>query len=294
VILAVAAVTHTTFVAKGFAWRLPEDQAELARLQGASYRFGVAQDVDQGQGSIRFALVGDSFASQYLPGLSPLLGELNIGADVLTLPGCPLLHATIQGRHESECERWHDQTLKDLRNSNLPVVLAQRWENYTDGVSYLLQTPAVASPLDRLQTALETTLARLTMSGRRILIIGDQVKAGCAIDVPRVLSGPLPHAPVKPCPPTSREAAEQSSAAINRMLETVQAKWPEQVSLLRPVDYFCDADCPVVKDGIWLYNDSAHFSVAGSQYMVERSKAVFREFLAGQPPPRPSLRADQG
>jgi peptidoglycan/LPS O-acetylase OafA/YrhL len=294
IMLMIAAVTHTTFVAKGFAWRLPQDQAELATLQGASYRFGVAQDVDQNRRPIRFALVGDSFASQYLPGLSPLLGELNIGADVQTLPGCPLLHATIQGRHESECERWHDQTLADLQHSNLPVVLAQRWENYTDGISYLLQTPAVASPLGRLQIALETTLARLTMSGRRILIIGDQVKAGCAIDVPRVLSGPLPHAPIKPCPPTSREAAEQSSAAINRMLETVQAKWPEQVSLLRPVDYFCDVDCPVVKDGIWLYSDNAHFSVAGSNYMVERSKAVFLEFLAGQPqPPPPWLRVER-
>ena len=293
--LLIAAVTHTTFVEKGFAWRLPQDQAELARLQGASYRLGIAQDVDQAQGPVGFALVGDSFASQYLPGLSPLLGELNIGADVLTLPGCPLLHATIQGRHESECEKWHQQTLADLQNSDLPVILAQRWENYTDGISYLLETPAAGSPLDRLQTALETTLARLAKGGRRILIIGDQVRAGCAIDVPRVLSGPLPHAPVKPCPALSREAAEQASAAINRVLETVQAEWPEQVSLLRPVDYFCDADCPVVKDGIWLYNDSAHFSVAGSQYMVERSQAVFREFLAGAPqPPRPTLRADRG
>jgi peptidoglycan/LPS O-acetylase OafA/YrhL len=292
--LMIVAMTHTTFVEKGFAWRLPPDQAELARLQGVSYRFGVDQGIDQDRGPVRFALVGDSFASQYLPGLSPLLGELNISADLLTLPGCPLLHATIQGRHEAECERWHDQTLAELQNSNLPVILAQRWENYTDGISYLLATPAAGSPLERLQTALETTLARLTISGRRILIIGDQVRAGCAIDVPRVLSGPLPHAPVKPCPASSREAAEQASAAINRVLETVQAKWPDQVSLLRPVDYFCDADCPVVKDGIWLYYDATHFSVAGSLYMVERSKAVFEEFLAGQPPPpRPWLRADR-
>jgi hypothetical protein len=143
-----------------------------------------------------------------------------------------------------------------------------------------------------LQTALESTLEQLTASGRRILIIGDQVRAGCEIDVPRVLSGPLPHAPVKPCPPTSREATERSTADINRVLERVQAKWPRQVTLLRPQDYFCDAQCPVVKDGVWLYADSAHFSVAGSNYMVERSRQVFREFLAGPPPP--SRRADRG
>jgi hypothetical protein len=38
-----------------------------------------------------------------------------------------------------------------------------------------------------------------------------------------------------------------------------------------------------VKDGIWLYDDDVHFSVAGSRYMVERSKDVFRTFLANLP-----------
>jgi hypothetical protein len=178
---------------------------------------------------------------------------------------------------------------------NLPVILAQRWDNYTGGKAYLFETPeSGTSPLESLQKALEITLEHLAVDGRRILIIGDEVRAGCPVNPSRVLSGPLPQAPVKPCPPSSRAAAEHSSASVNRMLESAQARWPGQVSLLRPVNYFCDVDCPVVKDRIWLYYDSNHFCIAGSKYMVERSKAVFHEFLAGQPPPQPSLRADRG
>jgi SGNH domain (fused to AT3 domains) len=270
-------LTHTTFAAKGFAWRLPQDEAELAVLQSPSSGRGVADT----EGPFDFQLVGDSFADQYLAGLSPLSGELGMKPDLLVFPGCPLLYgATKFGRPDPECKSWHDQTLAGLEKSNLPIILAQRWEHYIGIRFYAFETADNGlSPLDRLQKELETTLERLTRGGRRILIIGDQVKTDCPIDPPRLLSGPLPHAPLKPCPPTSREVVERSTAPINQMLEKVRARWPRQVELLRPVDYFCDADCPVVKDGISLYFDDCHFSVAGSKYMVERSVGVFRKFL---------------
>jgi peptidoglycan/LPS O-acetylase OafA/YrhL len=288
VIVAIAALTHTTFVARGFSWRLHNDEAELVTLYSAS------PDIPENPGPIAFALAGDSYAAQYVAGLSPLMGELSMGADVRVYPGCPLLYTTVQGAGSPECRKWHDQTLAALQKTNLPLILAQRWDNYTGGKAYLFEAPEKGStPLESLRQALETTLEHLAADGRRILIIGDQVWAGCPVNPSRVLSGPLPHAPVKPCPPGNREAIERSSAAVNQMLESVQAKWPGQVSVLRPVDYFCDVNCPVVKDGIWLYYDRNHFNIAGSNYMVERSKAVFRDFLAGQPPPRPSLRADR-
>ena len=63
------------------------------------------------------------------------------------------------------------------------------------------------------------------------------------------------------------------------MLASVQAKWPDQVELLRPIDYFCDAECPVVKDGVWLYSNRIHLTLAGSTYMITRSADVFRKFL---------------
>jgi peptidoglycan/LPS O-acetylase OafA/YrhL len=280
VILAIAALTHSTFVAKGFAWRLPKDQAELLRLQSPSFGRGASD----GEGPFGFQLVGDSFADQYLAGLAQLAGQLGMKPDLLVFPGCPLLYgATKSGRPDPDCQSWHEQALAGLQKSNLPVILAQRWENYIGSRLYWIESSeSGVSALDLLQQRLEITLEPLIHSGRRILIIGDQVKTDCPIDPPRLLSGPLPHAPAKPCPPTSRDAVERATAPINRMLEKVRARWPRQVALLRPVDYFCDVDCPVVKDGVSLYFDDCHFSLAGAKYMVERSEGVFRRFLANE------------
>jgi peptidoglycan/LPS O-acetylase OafA/YrhL len=280
VIVAIAALTHTTFAAKGFPWRLPKDQAELVRLQSPSSGRGAFDS----EGPFDFQLVGDSFADQYLAGLSPLTSELGLKPNLLVFPGCPLLYgATKSGRPDPDCRSWHDQTLTSLQKSNLPIILAQRWEHYIGSRFYWIETSEQGlSPLELLQQRLEITLEPLIHSGRRILLIGDQVKTDCPIDPPRLLTGPLPHAPPKPCPPTSREAVERSTAAINQMLEKVREKWPRQVELLRPVDYFCDVDCPVVKDGISLYFDDCHFSLAGAKYMVERAEGVFRKFLANQ------------
>jgi hypothetical protein len=60
---------------------------------------------------------------------------------------------------------------------------------------------------------------------------------------------------------------------------SVSAKWPDKVTVWRPVDYFCDSECPVARDGIWLYASRIHLSIAGSDYMVSRSASVFRKFL---------------
>jgi hypothetical protein len=67
---------------------------------------------------------------------------------------------------------------------------------------------------------------------------------------------------------------------MDQILSRIQAKWPDKVELLRPEDYFCDTRCPVDKDGIWLYFDSSHFTVAGSIYMVSRAAPLFRKFLS--------------
>ena len=284
VILVIAAVTHVTFRTKGFAWRLSEDQAELVRLQSPSSAApsppvtAAASETPFG-----FQLVGDSLADNYRVGLLPMAGEPGMKPEFMAYPGCPLLYGAFKaGAPDPECQAWHDKTLAEMEKSNLPIILAQRWDSYiNDDRWYQLSGASESglSPLDFLQQRLEMTLAPLILRGRRILLIGDQVKTTCKIDPQQQLSGPLPHAPAKPCPPTSREAAERSTAPINQMLEKVRARWPGQVEVLRPVDYFCDVECPVVKDGVLLYLDNLHFSAAGAHYMIERAEGVFRKFL---------------
>ena len=175
-----------------------------------------------------------------------------------------------------------DDVLERLNKTNLPLIYVQKWSLYDDAMLDADFEPGVASAANRyvkLQWAIERTFTRLLASGRHILIVGEQVRAGCAIDRKRLLQGPLPHRPPPPCPPAPRTAVEATNAPIDRMLASMQARWPDQVRMFRPVDYFCDSECLMVKDGIWLYFNSTHFSVAGSRYMVDRSASVFRDFL---------------
>lgn len=281
VILTLAAITHVTFLSKGFAWRLPKAQIELTRLQA----FPLLRDIPSIEGPPGFAVVGDSLAGQYAVGLSSIMKQLNIGVEVLGGAGCPILYGvTLKALRREECRLARDQALENLSRTTLPYIYVQKWQFYNDAtIDYEFDGSEGGAPntasFAKLELALERTIGRMIERGHRILIIGDHVTASCLINRPRLLQGPLPHAPLPPCPSRTREAVEQSTAQISQMLSGIQAKWPDKVELLRPVDYFCDAECRVVKDGIWLYSDRIHFTLAGSEYMVTRAADVFRRFL---------------
>jgi peptidoglycan/LPS O-acetylase OafA/YrhL len=274
VILPLVAITHTTFLQKGFAWRLPREAEELAHLQ--SYPTG--RDIEPVSGAAGFSLVGDSYAAQYMAGLSPVMKPLNMRFNILAGSGCPILDGVIvKGPLSEDCRSLRDRTLLKLEQTDLPIAWTQAWEFYSDKtVGFESETGGTFAR--RLQHAIERTIGRITARGQRLLIIGAHVTPGCRINRPRLLQGPLPHAPEPPCPPISRQSVEQSTAPIDRMFTRIQAKQPGKFELLRPTDYFCDETCPVVKDGVWLYSDHMHFSVAGSQYIVNRAADRFREF----------------
>jgi peptidoglycan/LPS O-acetylase OafA/YrhL len=284
-ILLLSALTHATFMSKGFAWRVPQAQAELAHLQG----YPSGSDVQPVTGAIGFMLVGDSQAIQYMAGLSSIMKPLNIGFEILGGPGCPIMSdVTLKDRRQAECIAKRDETLARLSETSLPVIYSQAWDIYTDATTNFEFDAATGLPPtvqshDKLQIAVERTFEKILTNGRRILIIGDQVKTSCQINRARLLQGPLPHAAEPPCPSIDHELAEQSTAPFNRMLARIQSRWPNQIQLLRPVDYFCDAQCPVIKDGLWLYFDRTHFSVVGSNYMAGKASNLFRNFVSNEP-----------
>jgi peptidoglycan/LPS O-acetylase OafA/YrhL len=281
VVLTLAAVTHTTFLSKGLPWRLPEAQVELAHLQD----FPTFSDLEPVSGPVGVELIGDSLAIQYIAGLSPLMKRLNIRLETLGGAGCPILDgASLKAVRRKECISARDQALERLSETNLPIIYVQKWRFYDDAtIDYGFESeeslPPAKGTYAKLQFAIERTLEQHIARGHRVLLIGDQVYAGCAINRPRLLQGPLPHAPEPPCPARTREVVEQSTASMDEMLSRIQAKWPDKVELLRTVDYFCEEKCPVVKDGVWFYFDNFHFTVAGSRYMVTRAADVFRHFL---------------
>jgi peptidoglycan/LPS O-acetylase OafA/YrhL len=280
-ILALVAVTHTTFLSRGLDWRIPARQWELARLQS----FPSGSDIEPVDGPISFQLVGDSHAIQYEAGLSLVRKRLGVNMDILGGPGCPILYGTSLRTHfmRGKCIEDRDRALARIEQASLPIIFDQFWAFYDDDT---IEYEGITGPSERvkgvhkkLEQALEVTLSRFAAAGKRVLLIGAQVNASCPFNRPRLLQGPLPHAPLPPCPPGRKETAETSGAAINAMLARLQAKWPNNVELLRPVDYFCDTRCATMEDGVWLYFDGTHFTVAGSYYMVRRIEAPLIKFL---------------
>ncbi len=281
VVLTLAVVTHLTFVSRGFAWRLPKAQAELEHLED----FPSGRDIRHFQGPVGFELVGDSLTAEYAFALAPIMEQLNMNVHVMAGAGCPIIYgASLKSLRQEECRLARDQTLERLEQTNLPIIFVQKWSLYNDAaISHDSESPgnpaSGGDSFTKLQSGLERTIGKLAADGRRILLVGEQPDSGCPINRPRLVQGPLPHAPQPPCPAKTREEVERSTAAIDRVLSNVQARWPDKVELLRPIDYFCDAECPVVKDGIWLYSSRIHLTLAGSTYMVTRSADVFRRFL---------------
>lgn len=296
IVLGLVLVTHTTFLSKGFAWRVTGNQEKLAMLQD----FPSARDIEPVDGPLTFQFVGDSHATQYYAGLSPLMKRLNIRMEPMGGAGCPILDGLVlKARRRRECIEARDDSLRQIRQSKLPIIFALKWVYYDDAtVDYQYDDVESArseakGSYRRLEQALRRTLREFVAGGRHILLIGAQVNSSCSINLPRLLPGPLAHAPLKPCPPSTRQSADEATAALNAILAGVVAQWPDRVTLLRPIDYLCDLTCPVVLDGLWLYHDFNHFTVAGSLYMVKRAEAPFMQFLKSTLPPQGSNTHDE-
>lgn len=288
-IACLAGVSNLAYRQKGWAWRLPDRQVELMRLQS----FGVFPCTNTpsercvfGAPDGRFALelIGDSLSHQYVAGLDALLKGLKLRGETTIVGGCPVLIGLLPKDRAESCRIVPD-ILDRLQSTSVNVVLAQAWTLYTDNLT-IPDGVGGGGPdnLSRLEAAVRRTIASLTANGRHVLIIGDQVSTVCDIDKTRILPGPLWHAPQTTCEPLSRSAVVSTGASINQMLARVQRDFAAQVALLVPADYFCDdRQCPLTRDGIWLYIDRGHFSVAGSRYMVERSRDVFLKLLGSAP-----------
>lgn len=285
VVLPLVALTHLTFLQRGFLWRLPAAQLQTMHLQ----EFPGNADLGGTEGPVGVQFLGDSLMGQYAYGMKPILRDLHLDYQAAGGPGCPILYgvtASNPARREF-CRAARDHALEQIGRNTLPVVFTQLWRLYDDASINVDSPEASALPpltgsYRKLQLALRPTIEKLVAEGHRVLLVGAQVDPGCPIDQPRLLPGPLPHAPQAPCPAISRSTADRSVRPIDQILAGIRDNWPDRVALLRPVDYFCDAECPVTRNGLWLYTSRIHLSLVGSDYMVSRSKDALLRFFRNE------------
>jgi peptidoglycan/LPS O-acetylase OafA/YrhL len=281
-VLSSAVVTHATFKADGVRWRLPAVQ--LARLDLQS--FGMNGCVPTGERSCAFGdlngkesleLLGDSYVQQYVAALGDRLRARGIRGNTSTVSGCPMLIGVKPVAHAKECVDLRDNELARIKASPADfVVIGQAWHIYLDpgdGVDERTQSRIV-------QDGLAATIRFLDRPGRRFLVVGGQVRpVDCAFDQMRMQPGPLWHQPAQPCEPMPKQKAVAAASAIDAMLAAAVQPYAD-AELMRPSEVYCDQACPVVSDGVWLFMDPGHFTVAGSQRMGRQAHPVIDRFLS--------------
>ena len=296
-ILVLVAMTHTTFVTKGLRWRISGEQQVKAKLLDFGWsactplKDNACAFGELNAGS-RINLIGDSFAYHYVDVLDALFKENRLQGDVFFDSNCPMVEGVILEQSSWKSPVCRDSTIRMmalLRQNPAPIILSEDWVSYQNhllmpvGKTGPFTHPS--NPYSQIEEGLEKTIADLGQDGRRrFLIVGAQVRmTQCVFDLARILPAPLAHAPPVDCKAKSRVQALAESADINAMLRRVQAKYPNQVRLLLPVDVWCDeTECPAAQDGIWFYRDQGHFTSAGSRRMAERAHNVLADFLDGK------------
>ncbi|MGJ5176986.1 acyltransferase family protein [Bradyrhizobium oligotrophicum] len=274
--------THATFKADGVAGRLPAEQRARLDLQ----RFGMSPCVRSGDdcefgapgGSRMVELLGDSYVHQYVAALDDHLKSNSIRGRTSTVGGCPMLVGLVpRPPRTAECMTLRDRELARVRTSPADfVVIGQAWHLYLNGMAAPDEQKA-----GEVRDGLQALLRLLDRPGRRFLIIGAQVRpVTCGFDHMRMQPGPLWHAPPPHCAPLDLVRAHAESGAIDGLLESALAERRNAI-LLRPADLYCDEDCPVVRDdGVWLFLDPGHFTVAGARLMGQRTAPLISRFFS--------------
>ncbi|CCD90339.1 putative acyltransferase [Bradyrhizobium sp. ORS 285] len=279
--------THAAFKADGVPWRLPEDQRARLELQ----RFGMSPCGRSGEdcafgalaGSHGLELLGDSYVHQYVAALDDRLKARGIHGRTSTVGGCPMLIGMVPlPPRTAECITLRDRELARVKASPADlVVIGQAWHLYLEGPGQPDERRA-----SEIRDGLQALLALLDRPGRRFLIIGGQVRpVTCSFDHMRMQPGPLWHAPPPRCAPFETARARADAREIDGLLDHALTG-RGNAALLRPTELYCDKDCPVVRDdGVWLFLDPGHFTVAGARLMGQRADSVISQFLSEQSRP---------
>jgi peptidoglycan/LPS O-acetylase OafA/YrhL len=287
---AIVAIASVAFIANrqdGWPWRLSPEARQVVDLQ----RFGFWPCSRSSQSKCAFGavnepigvqLIGDSFAEQYVAAIDPVARDAGVRGEAYTEEGCPMLAGLIRTGFDgtAKCKVQRDKYLDTIRMNNSPLVLSQSWLTYGDSLhSELSGSVPRASPLEVWRGGIEDTIRDLGAGGRKFLIIAPGVEPGCRRQMTRFAPGPLWHAPTRPCPPVSPQQVEERNKDFNAMLLDVQQRHRDQVRILFPEKYLCDADCPIETDGLWLYWDVNHLTVAGARRVGAGAWDLIRGFI---------------
>lgn len=193
---------------------------------------------------------GDSYAISWLP-LGWAVNGGRRGVVVIQEGGCaPLLGYAVDNHLRDKCIAHNKASVARLRGSDT-VILAFYWQIHPD--------------LNRLESALESTLKELAPSVRRVIIIAPTPEMTDLVPKCILLD--------RECG-VSRDSFELGAKPMRAMLYRGVAKY-QNVSVVDPTEYLCtEAFCPGIRKGVSLYRDDHHLTGSAA---IEVAQWVMRD-----------------
>lgn len=251
--------------------RTPETDPQCVAFVGVTLLFPYCRLSDVG-GATTVALIGDSHAHALFQGFAEELSARRMNLVLLANSGCAPLTGATTGDTEAErrqCAARIDQILRILhdRPEIRDVYIAIRGEAYIAEPARILHGPGDVRSL--FTTSLQTTVSAFAREGRRLHFVADN---------PEVTFDPVA------CIDRPFRAGLANCSVARVDVETAQRTYRgdiakiEGMTIVDALPALCDATlCPIVADGVLLYADSHHLSVAGSRRLA-------RAVVAASPP----------
>jgi peptidoglycan/LPS O-acetylase OafA/YrhL len=256
-ILAVSAIGWVGIIGQGFPSRFPgfaetiipgHEQWKPGRcfLTGdPDYRRWSLTDCTRiATGPEKVLLWGDSFASQYVPGILANAAALHATVIQYTAAGCPPV-LSYRSYARLGCTEFNRNALAVIRAQQVrTVILSGRWTDM----------------LERGLAEIGSTLSALDELGVRVVLIGQSPEFAADVRVIGFLKG-------SKLPGAINRWNVTFPGAINDTLRDVTG----QHAFIDPMPALCDGlICTYQENGVFLFEDYGHYSAVGSKLVVRR------------------------
>lgn len=271
------------------AQRVAQMNTENARLM-AECHFGNAQTAPtavsipacntRGNAPLDAVIIGDSHLSSLRVALFENAGDLNIGT--FAFGACPPVPG-LSGDRANGCDTSTEARYQAIEADPVPVVvLLARWSLYSSGTGFdnsegghetkilPYHAPGFEGARDEgVRQAYAAAIDRLTQAGKTVVLVYPIPEAGWHVADRLVLGTAFGRADIVNGFGTDLRAYDQRHAPVVRVFDALP---DEKLARLRPDEIFCDTlmpgRCANTADGLPLYSDDDHLSLAGARMLA--------------------------
>ncbi|BAQ80020.1 putative lipopolysaccharide modification acyltransferase [Pseudomonas sp. St29] len=212
-------------------------------------------------------MAGDSFGLQYASGMDKILHDRDEYISGFFRHGCIMstrYTRLMNNTPRQACKDAYKLALSELKDNNLPLILAHSWEDYSniiansDGINSQQNGTSYFEVIEDILTS-----ARHEIGNRKLFIIGSQpymrATMGSALCILR------PTYIAQPCTKWLKYPIELSTAyKTNKLLKKFADTHPNTF-YIDATPTLCKAGiCTTILDGKLMYSDASHLSIAGS------------------------------